>query len=307
MKHLKIYLAVLALFALVYSCGKKTEETPTPVTPKEKPSALVYATNTALINEGTAFTSVVPTVKGTTPMTFSLTSTPDAKGTITINATTGVISAQTTTAVGIYDLDVKVSNEAGSADFTKALKLTVMEVKKATPSNLVYSPNAISTTFGKAISSATPSVVGLTPFTFAILKTTPDAAGNISIASSGVITANDKLAVGVYQVDVSVTNSVGKTDFVKPLTIEVKTAPVVTKVTYIANIKPLMVSMCTPCHTTGAQAGTMNYSRYDHTKAQINRIISETQSGSMPPSSPKLTTTQINLLKQWITDGLLEN
>jgi hypothetical protein len=306
-KHL-LLAALSAFFLLTWACAdKKDDDKETPV-PKEKPSELRYSATEYIINEGQSFETPAPTVKGTSPFVFMLRSNPNVSEHIVINADNGVISAKTSLPVGVYTLDVTVKNEAGTSEFKGIASLAVSEVRKNLPSGLSYQPNNIETTVGKAISSSVPNIGGATPITFALKSVSPDAKGNITIAANGVITANDKLEKGTYAVSVRATNSFGSAEFNNVFTISVKEeTPPPAKITFVDNVLPLMQRRCAPCHMPGGtQAFSRNYGNYNQAKAQIDAIISSTSAGRMPPSNPRLTAEEIELLRQWKRDGLLE-
>ena len=86
--------------------------------------------------------------------------------------------------------------------------------------------------------------------------------------------------------------------------------PLISKVTYDKDIKPLLVASCTPCHVTG---GTQpkKWDVYATAKSNISKIIDRTgraqgSAGFMPNGGTKLSTENLALLQQWVTDGLLE-
>jgi uncharacterized repeat protein (TIGR01451 family) len=82
------------------------------------------------------------------------------------------------------------------------------------------------------------------------------------------------------------------------------------KVTFNNDIKPLVTASCTPCHVTG---GTQpkKWDVYATAKANISAMIDRVSRaqgapGFMPNGGTKLSDADIALLKQWVTDGLLE-
>lgn len=86
--------------------------------------------------------------------------------------------------------------------------------------------------------------------------------------------------------------------------------PVIAMVTYTVNIKPLLVNSCTPCHVAGGS--NAKWDNYATAKSNINGILNRVQResgapGFMPVGGPKLSATNISLLKKWVTAGLLEN
>lgn len=80
-----------------------------------------------------------------------------------------------------------------------------------------------------------------------------------------------------------------------------------TKITYNASAKAIFDSNCIGCHSAGGQSPDLT--TYNSTKANIINIIDRIQrtgTGVMPPSG-QMSQDKINTLKQWQTDGLLEN
>lgn len=88
------------------------------------PSNLAYSPNTLTHNQGTAGSSVTPTISGTTPITFTMTSSP-ASSEISINSGTGIISVTNSAAAGTYNISVTATNSAGSANFPNIYTITV--------------------------------------------------------------------------------------------------------------------------------------------------------------------------------------
>jgi hypothetical protein len=83
------------------------------------------------------------------------------------------------------------------------------------------------------------------------------------------------------------------------------------KVTYTADIKPLLVASCTPCHLSGG-ANPNKWDNYAATKSKISVILDRVQrestaAGFMPKGGSKLSAANIALLNKWVADGLLEN
>lgn len=82
------------------------------------------------------------------------------------------------------------------------------------------------------------------------------------------------------------------------------------KTTYVANVKPLLVASCTPCHLTGG-ANPNKWDDYTQTKTKINNIIDRVKrepgtTGFMPRNGTKLAADKIAILEKWVVDGLLE-
>lgn len=83
------------------------------------------------------------------------------------------------------------------------------------------------------------------------------------------------------------------------------------KITYVANVKSIFTTSCTPCHLAGG-ANPNKWDDYTQAKGKISAILDRVQrapgsAGFMPKVGNQLTAAQIATLKQWVTDGLLEN
>jgi hypothetical protein len=88
-------------------------------------------------------------------------------------------------------------------------------------------------------------------------------------------------------------------------------APVVHKVTYETDIKPLIVGKCAPCHIPASGGNKKALDTYEANKAEIDDMVrrvelSPTERGFMPFKKPKLSDSTIAVFKQWKADGLLE-
>lgn len=247
----KILLCCLVIL-LAVSCK---HEIPSTV---EVPTNLVYAPSVASIIKGSAGNSVKPTIEdGGGAISYSISS-----GTIdgiSIDNSTGVISWSNTVVVGNYSISVTASNEAGSTATTYQL---IVNNTATAPLDLVYSPPSSTMVVGTAGNSAIPSLNnGGATCSFGISGTTPS---GISINSStGVISWNNTVAVGVYNVTVQASNSIGKTSTVYLLTIT-SAATVLAPSSFLYN--PASSSMvqgttgnsATP--TINAGLGTITYS-----------------------------------------------
>ncbi len=82
------------------------------------------------------------------------------------------------------------------------------------------------------------------------------------------------------------------------------------KITFTKNIQPLIRDKCAPCYVSGGDRSN-KYDDYNTLSTLvtgvIGRVIKEkTDPLFMPKNGVKLTTTELNLLRKWIDDGLLE-
>jgi hypothetical protein len=81
-------------------------------------------------------------------------------------------------------------------------------------------------------------------------------------------------------------------------------------VTYDANVHPVIMSNCTPCHVPPG-GNKKAYNNYANTKSDIDDIISRISKnpndrGFMPFKHPKLPDSTIQVFVKWKNDGLLE-
>ncbi len=188
-----------------------------------------------------------------------------------------------------------------------ACKHKTDEPQVTAPANLIYTPNSLSTPEGTAANSATPTVQGNTPITYT-LSTNPDAGANISInGSTGVISVTSALSAGSYSVSVSAKNSAGTTQFPNAYTVNVSSS---TKVTFDADIDPIIKASCSPCHVSGGN--NTDYTVFSSSRTNVDFIINRIKRnqgtpGFMPQGGSKLSAANIAKIEQWKTDGLLEN
>ncbi len=267
--------------------------------PAKPPSQLIYTPSTASVLTGTSYTSTVPSLQGTSPFTFTILSNP-APGKITIN-NQGIISATQVLASGTYPLNIQVTNAVGSATFDAALTISVSNTP-IPPSGLTYSTNTLTINEGSSGSSVTPGLSGTSPFTFS-LTSSPSAGSAITINNNGVITATSSLTEATYVISVTVTNSSGTANYSNIYTITVNPFKAVT---FANDIKPLITQHCATCHTVGPQT---IYTNYTNASTNINWILDRVQrapgtSGFMPKSGSALTSAEIQLLKDWLAQGL---
>ncbi len=83
------------------------------------------------------------------------------------------------------------------------------------------------------------------------------------------------------------------------------------KVTYTADIKPLIATKCTPCHLPPEGFKTL-FNTYELSKLYIDEMIRRiqlprTDTLSMPWKSAALASSQVQKFIQWKADGLPEN
>ena len=88
------------------------------------------------------------------------------------------------------------------------------------------------------------------------------------------------------------------------------TANTPAKVTYIANVQPIISGNCSPCHIP-PQGNKKAYNNYTAVKSAIDEILSRIQKnpgdrGFMPMKHPKLADSTIQVFVNWKKDGLIE-
>jgi hypothetical protein len=89
-----------------------------------------------------------------------------------------------------------------------------------------------------------------------------------------------------------------------------QTANTASKVTYVANVQPIISGNCSPCHIP-PQGNKKAYNSYVAVKSDIDEILSRIQKnpgekGFMPMRHPKLSDSTILVLMNWKKGGMLE-
>jgi uncharacterized repeat protein (TIGR01451 family) len=158
---------------------------------------------------------------------------------------------------------------------------------------------------GYAFVSAAPSVGTWTAPTWTIGGVNNGASATLSIVAKVNPTGSYANAATVTSTETD-SNTGNNTATIATVPIP----PVTAKITYDHDIKSIFVTSCTPCHLSGG-THPKKWDDYTTAKANISNIISrvsKTQgsSGFMPKGGTKLSDTNIALLNQWVTDGLLE-
>jgi mono/diheme cytochrome c family protein len=82
------------------------------------------------------------------------------------------------------------------------------------------------------------------------------------------------------------------------------------KTTYVANVKAIFTTSCTPCHVAGG-TNPNKFDDYTTAKNKISSILDRVkrnpgESGFMPRNGTKLPADKIAVLEKWVADGLLE-
>ncbi len=84
----------------------------------------------------------------------------------------------------------------------------------------------------------------------------------------------------------------------------------VRKVTYMADVQPIVSTTCTPCHFP-PKGNKKPYDTYAAVKGDVDSILvriskNPGEKGFMPMRHPKLPDSLIHVFVQWKADGLLE-
>ena len=122
-----IWVVLIGIATLMVTSCEEEAIAPSAIAPSE----LVYEPNTLSTDVGQPGESELPTIKGTTPITFAITTTPDAGSEITIDKNSGVISTTGATE-GSYKVSVAATNEAGDVEFKDAFTVMVTTKVKVT-------------------------------------------------------------------------------------------------------------------------------------------------------------------------------
>ena len=138
------------------------------------PSSLDYDPDTYVLTNGTAMTSVTPTVSGGEVVTWTISATLPAG--LTFSTTDGTISGTPTELSTLTTYTVTATNTGGSD--TATVTITVNDV---IPSSLDYSPDSFTLTNGTAMTSVTPTVNGGDVVTWSISPALP---GGLSFDTS---------------------------------------------------------------------------------------------------------------------------
>jgi hypothetical protein len=91
-------------------------------------------------------------------------------------------------------------------------------------------------------------------------------------------------------------------------------------VTYTADIQPILVANCSPCHSVDNSGGHNAASSYDDAVERADDIVDEIESGGMPesgsgnvgcdggdPGDPGCVSAEdFALIQQWVEDGTPE-
>jgi len=81
---------------------------------------------------------------------------------------------------------------------------------------------------------------------------------------------------------------------------------------YVADVQPLIMMKCVPCHVPSKGGFKTNFENYTAAQKYAAEMVSRIQrnpgeKGFMPFKNPKLTEAEINVFKKWVSDGAPEN
>ena len=95
------------------------------------------------------------------------------------------------------------------------------------------------------------------------------------------------------------------------------------KLTFDDDIKPILVRRCSTCHSSDRTEADLNVTNYialmqgggsgeviepfSSENSFLVKVVTHEESPEMPPSGNKIPSADINLLKQWVDQGALEN
>lgn len=297
-------LFIFSSFLLLNSCSKKNDAPVVPVAPvaTATPTAQTIDSGTVIAIalsssiQGTSFswTVIQSGVSGASSGSgTSIQQTLYATGATAGTATYSITPSSNGTFGSVVSVSVTVNPPAGP----------VLPVAIVTPSS-----QTIET--GKTTSIALSSSLTGTTFSWTVVQAgvTGASSGSGSNISQNLSITGTVAGTATYSVTPSLNGTSGSAVSV---TITVNPAVVVVpKVTYTANIKPLLTTSCKPCHIAGGP--NPKWDNYATAKSKISTILDRVQrdpsaSGFMPQGGSKLTADNIALLKKWVADGLLEN
>ncbi|MEO5603367.1 MAG: hypothetical protein ABIR06_20780, partial [Cyclobacteriaceae bacterium] len=124
----------------------------------EPPSELKYLPDSLSVQVGSVANSVQPTLSGTGPFIFNLSTIPSGAGNIAIDEG-GIIRVNDQLAAGKYMVSVVVINSSGSVNFPDVYKVRAYDPLEP-PSQLVYSSSTVNVLTGTSFTSAAPSISG---------------------------------------------------------------------------------------------------------------------------------------------------
>ena len=193
-----------AVFLLFSGCGGSNSPTVQP------PTALSYATATAVYTQGTPIAANSPTSGGGAVTSYSVS--PALPAGLNLSATTGIISGTPTAVTAKSSFTVMASNSAGSA--TASLSITV---NVAAPAGLSYAPSTVVYTVGTPIPMNSPTSTGGAVASYNVSPALP-AGLNLS-AATGIISGTPTIGAATASYTVTASNSTGSTTAALTITV----------------------------------------------------------------------------------------
>jgi len=173
-----------------------------------------------------------------------------------------------------------------------------MPVATATPASQVI-------TSGGATSIALASSLTGTTFSWTVVQT-----GVTGATSGSGATIAQTLTLSGAAVGTATYTVIPTADGVAGSAISVVITVNAAKITYLADVKPIMTASCGACHLAGG-TNPNKFDEYTPTKTKIATIIDRVKreqgsTGFMPRNGTKLSADKIAILEKWVADGLLE-
>ena len=287
---------IIFSIVLLFSCSTKTEIN------TSKPLSLNYTPNIITLVKGNIESSVIPEVDdgGEALSSFQFVQTING---ITINSMNGIITVNSTVAIGSYELDIILKNANGSTVFENAFIVHIV-ASLTKPVSLSYNPSTISLFSTTSKNSSSPSINngGSAITNIRLLGKIPN--GITINSATGVVSISNSVGIGTYVLSFEVSNALGSTTFSNKLTVQV--IDISNAITFNNDILPLIEGKCQPCHTPNGD--NRNYTVYSTAKARAASIVIRTANGTMPRNGANggLSQAQKELFAQWVEDGTLE-
>ncbi|MBL7969598.1 MAG: cytochrome c [Prolixibacteraceae bacterium] len=172
-------------------------------------------------------------------------------------------------------------------------------------------PVATATPAEQAITSGAPTSISLTSsvtgttftWTVELSGVSGGTAGSGSSIAQTLTATGGAAGTATYTITPTANGTAGT-----PIKVKITVNP--PKVTFVADIKPLLTASCTPCHMPGG-ANPNKFDDYTTVKNKISVILDRVQreptaAGFMPRGGTKLSAANIALLNKWVADGVLE-
>ncbi len=299
--NFKKILPILGFYYLLLSFSACKNDSSLPITP---PTVIVlpemkYLNNTLELIVGQGGVSPKPILVSVAPFSFSLTVSPITNGFLIDKE--GIITIPANLPENIYKISVTMKDTQGSKTFVDIFTVLIRSVTstKLPPENLKYVPNNLKMVAETTATSVVPTISSFTSVSY-MIDTNSTVNGIVINPSTGMISIASTVKAGNYSLSIIASNSFGSKVFQNIFLIEVKS--VTTKIVFDADIAPIFQrNGCNGCHNT----------TYSGTKDRLNSVLDriqrqESQAGFMPQGGRRLSDAEINLIKKWVSDGLLE-